>query len=136
MTNTRIDGQTIKPTWSICDARASEFAEAFTLFPSRVGYKINFAYDVDATSSSRDESLDTNFAVQNGWSKYPSNRHSAPGHGYQSDISQMDPKLGITDPLQRYPMPFPTLVLDQTKPRQIVSRCRDPIRRRKASRRN
>ncbi|KAI3541833.1 hypothetical protein CTAM01_01947 [Colletotrichum tamarilloi] len=119
MTNTRVDGQTIKPTWSICDARASEFAEAFTLFPSRVGYKINFAYDVDATSSSRDETLDTNFAMQNGWSKYPSNRHSAPGHGCQSDISQMDPKLGIADPLQRYPMPFPTLVLDQTTPNHV-----------------
>ncbi|KAK1464524.1 hypothetical protein CCUS01_08099 [Colletotrichum cuscutae] len=68
-------------------------------------YKINFAYDVDATSSSRDESLDTNFAMQNGWS---------------NDISQMDPKLGIADPLQRYPMPFPTLVLDLTTPDHVA----------------
>ncbi|KAK1731282.1 uncharacterized protein BDZ83DRAFT_646248 [Colletotrichum acutatum] len=73
----------------------------------------------NATSSFRDESLDTNFTLQNGWSKYPLNRNSPPGHGCQSDISQMDSKLGIADPLQRYPMPFPTLVLDQTTPDRV-----------------
>ncbi|KAK7441934.1 hypothetical protein Landi51_09924 [Colletotrichum acutatum] len=98
---------------------SSEFATAFAILLSRARYQINFACDVDATSSFRDESLDTNFTLQNGWSKYPLNRNSPPGHGCQSDISQMDSKLGIADPLQRYPMPFPTLVLDQTTPDRV-----------------
>ncbi|EXF81094.1 hypothetical protein CFIO01_08190 [Colletotrichum fioriniae PJ7] len=92
---------------------------AFTLFLTRASYGTNFVYDVDATSSSQDEFLDTNCTLQNGWSKYPSNRRSTPGHGCQSNISQMDPKLGIADPFQRYPMPFPTLVLDQTTPDRV-----------------